>query len=352
MRILFTISFAILCFSAQAQNNAAAIWHIGNKKLDFNTTPVTVSELNSPFLGKFGSLALSDSNGELLLFASQETNTIYNKNLQPSKNGDNIQFFGTSSSIFIPMPDNDSLIYFIHYNKYSLIDIKNDSVLEKNIEWCPIESNPNVYIFNIQATFHSNSKDIWLILEEKKGIHSYLITKNGISPTNSAFSSLSGVNLKLSPAGKLFVCNYDGYNKNYDDAIYWGKFNKTTGVFQDLGGYDIEEEQLLTYSFSPDETRLYYYISDYHYAKLFQIDIIDDIFEFNSSKLIFSHEHTPGSMVPVISKMQIGIDGKIYHIFMLGKKINVINNPNQSGVECNYHDNYIQLLTMNPSVPN
>lgn len=347
-------------FSVQAQNKSAAIWHIGNKKLDFNTNPITVSDIESPYLGIFSSLALSDSNGELLLFASHETNTIYNKNLQPLKNVDNIQFSWIGSSIFIPMPDNDSLIYFIYYNLFSLIDVKNDTVLEKNIEWYPLETDPDIYTPNIQATFHSNSKDIWLILEDGNDIYSFLITKNGISSTYSAFSSLPGDGLKLSPTGQFFVCSDYDWEHNGSDTIYWGKFNKTTGVFEKLGGYDIGDEQLLTYSFSPDETKLYYYIYDYYntklaqgdYIKLFQVDITDDIFEFDNNKLIFSHEHTFGSLIPVRSRMQIGIDGKIYHIFMLGKKINVIHNPNLSGFECDYEDNYIPLSIMNSSVPN
>jgi PKD repeat protein len=351
MRKILLLGFVILIFfSAQAQYNGAAIWHIGNKKLDFNTNPITITDISSPFLGIGASLALSDSIGNLLLFASYETYTIYNKNLQPLKNGDNIQNgCGPGCSIFIPKPDNDSLIYFIHYNLYSLIDVKNDTVLEKNIEWY-LEKKTDAFVANIQVTFHSNSKDIWLIIEDKKDVYSYLITKNGISSTYSAFSSLSRALFKLSPTGEFFMC-HDREN-NGSDTIYWGKFNKTTGVFAELGSYDLGKESFLTNSFSPDETKLYYYTSDYQYAKLFQVDIANDIFEFDNHKLIFSHEHTLGVTISVISKMQIGIDGKIYHIFMLGKKINVIHNPNQSGVESNYQDNYIPLSTMYPSVPN
>ncbi len=161
-----------------AQNKQASIWFVGDKKLDFNTNPVTVTDVVSPFLGVDGSLALADKNGNLMLFASSTSRCLYNKNFHPLTNGDNISITGLAKvSIFIPFPNNDTLVYFINSNKYSIIDTKNNNVIDKNIEF----NSRKPYAHNISAINHANCNDTWLLYSTNQDISFYLIDKDTIS---------------------------------------------------------------------------------------------------------------------------------------------------------------------------
>ncbi len=104
-------------------------------------------------------------------------------------------------------------------------------------------------------------------------------------------------------------------------------------------------------SFSPDATKLYYHMKrrKSKYFDLIQVNIIDKIPDFNNFKIIYTHSFT--GVVP-FNKMQLGLDGKIYQIFYMKRKINIINSPNSLGTLCNYQDNAISLLQVGNNTPN
>lgn len=334
----------------QAQNKQAAIWHIGNKRLDFNSIPVTISDVASPFLGRQGSTSIADVNGNLLLFASTQTYTIYNKNYLPVKNGTGIEIKqARHQNIFIPKPENDSLVYCIYGNKYSLIDIKNDTVISKNIVWNTLTSETTV--ISVYAIHHSNCEDIWLIYRISDGLYSFLITNAGISQNFVSFTPQDrpqnfGV---ISSSGNMYymprISGVPGIS-----IIDFGIFNKNTGEFENITSFSLGVGQILANAFSQDETKIYYTFEpdETRVYNTYQAEIVNGIPDFANAIIINTQTYT-GAVA--FSEMLLGLDGKIYHSFYLKPKINIIHSPNIAGVACNYQDNAIATSTSGNTMP-
>ena len=345
---LFIFSF-IPSVLVLAQNKQASIWHVGNKRLDFNINPVTVTDVAAPFQGTGNSTALSDIDGNFLLFASSTTKTIYNNTFVPVKNGTEIEIpNGRRLTLFIPKPENDSLVYLITLNKYSVIDTKNDTVIEKNIQWTDLSFNSP----NILASYHSNCKDVWLIFRNEEGLYSYLVTENGILSDYLYFSTqdrpqFSGT---ISPSGKYyFMPRRTSTNLTLVD---FGVFNKNTGAFENTLLYEFGDGLVMTNCFSPDETKLYLFwqVGATRTYYTYQIDIINGVPDFANAIIVNTQNYTS---IAAFSDMQIGLDEKIYQsYYFAAKKINIIHNPNTSGLACNYQDNAIPLTTYGNTVPN
>ncbi len=130
--ILFVLGFLLTINYLSAQNKQAAIWHIGGKKIDFNTNPITITDANYPFNGMGGSTTLADTNGNLLLHYSFHSRTIYDKNSNPLINGTDISLHNAQIKfLFIPKPENENIVYLMNYTEYSVIDLNRNEVIEK-----------------------------------------------------------------------------------------------------------------------------------------------------------------------------------------------------------------------------
>ncbi len=340
--VLIVISF--FNFEVKAQNLHSSVWHIGNKRLDFNTIPVIITDIVSPFLGINGSLALADENGIFILFASGSTKCLYNKNFQILTNGDNIDISsGLQRSIFIPVPNNDSLIYFFSDGKYSIIDIKNDIVIAKNVVF-ETEFLPDF----ISSVHHSNCNDIWLLSGNENKINIYLINKDTISINRSFVENFSS-KMNFITNGKIF--SYASYTSG-SITISYGDFDRTNANFNTLDSYNYTDYELVYgSSFSSDATKLYYYMRKKNINKydLIQINITAGIPDFNNFQIIATQTYT--GPVPY-NEMQLGLDGKIYQVFINKNKISIINSPNNLGTLCNYQDNAIPLSVGGNNIPN
>lgn len=340
----FILFLGMFNSSSNAQNLQTAIWHIGNKRLDFNTNPVTVTNVSTPFLGTLGSLALADANGVYMLFASGISKCLYDKNYQILENGDNIDISsGLMRSIFVPFPKNDSLIYFISNSKYSIIDIKNNKILTKNSVF---ESE---FLFdNISAVHHSNCNDIWLLTANEDKLNTYLVSQNTITKKNS-FVENFGSKINFSSSGKIY--SYALYLDGIITITY-GEFDRADATFSETYRYNFTNYELCYGSaFSSDASKLYYYMrrKNQNFYDLVQINITNNIPDFNSIQIITTQTYT--GPVPY-NQMQLGLDGKIYQVFSQKNKICIINEPNNLGILCNYQDNAISLSTGSNNIPN
>lgn len=343
--VLLTSILLLMHMLIYSQNRQASIWHVGNKKLDFNTNPITVTDVVSPFLGTKSSIALSDSNGNYILFASTQTQKLYDNNYNEITNGSIIAEPKQQGIIFIPKPYNHNEIYCIFSNKYSFIDIQNYTVIEENQTW------DNSNILNLYAIHHANCNDIWLVSQHSDGFYSYLVSNSGISNTPMFSPSQNLVDHRgtFSSNGKYYAIP----NKVTDTVLIdFGKFNRQTGVLTKTISYKFNNYQMCYASaFSQDETKLYLFMqirnsSNYH---LFQVNIINGFPDFSNAIIISSQ--SLGGFSTFIS-MQLGIDGKIYQsYYFTQKKINIIHNPNAIGVACNYEDNAIPLTTITNNLP-
>ncbi len=347
-RIIF-ILFIFVGSAVSAQNKQASIWHVGNKKLDFNTNPVTVTDLSYPFQGIHSSIALADENGDYVLFASSQSQKLYDNNYSEIPMG-NINFGHLiRGAIFIPFPNNPNLIYFFYKNQYALIDKSNYTLIEKDINWT---NKNNLFLYAVQ---HIDCNNTWLINQRDTGFYSYLISETGIS-TTPVFSQIQGSRSHIgafSSSGKYFaVLNSVTQHVKDTVLINFGQFDRQSGELTTTHSYKFTNYDMCYASeFSPDETKLYLFMKkrDKSIHDLYQVNIIDEVPDFENAVIISTQTISGFS---TYSSMQLGIDGKIYFTYHFNKKkIDIIHNPNNLGVACNYQDNAIPLTTTQNSLP-
>lgn len=335
----------LTCNSILAQSKRAAIWHVGNKRLNFNTTPITISEINAPFLGTSLSNSLSTQQGEMLLFMSAY-GKLYNKHYNVITNNGG----GKLCDFFIPKPNNDSLIYLMSVDNYRVVDVKNNKFISKeNIKWNDIYGNdPNNVAYHLNAIHHSNCNDIWVIVRDSAfNIYSYLLTNKGISE-RFVKSNIAGFSLKLSPTGKYF-CMFNRSNSKYISIIF-GKFDRKTGLFtQTVSKLLPNVLSCASCAFSPDESKLYLNVETNKHDELYQVDIVNEIPQIDDIVIL---NELPRGYIKKHPSMQLGIDGKIYitYYFRL-KRIDIIHQPNIKGKGCNYQANAISLSTGGNGLP-
>ena len=334
--------------STLAQNKQAAIWHVGNKKLDFNTSPITVTEVASPFLGTRSSIALADSLGLPLLFASTQTDKLYNKNGIELINGNlNIGHPLQGNVLFVPKPEMPNYVYCIALDTHSLINLNLNSVVKQDT----FLTNINAY-----STHHSNCTDVWLILEQTQGFYSYLVSSSGIS---SAIDSVQ-VNINshhrgcFSPSGKYLVKPIiQGAMPNRMVQIEFVEFDSFSGGFTKMYSYTYTGHEVCFASvFSPNSSMLYLFMQRKNSSvyDLCQVSVQNGIPDFENTSIIYTQTISGFS---AFSSMQIGINGKMYQTFYFSasKQINIIHEPNLSGAACNYEDGAIILSTVTNSLP-
>lgn len=338
--------FLIVLFPAClfAQNKQDAIWHVGKKRMDFNANPVSITNISTNY-GWLKATTIANKSGQLLFFYSgNNEDKIYDKNLNELPNGQDI--INMNAPLFIPKPLQKKYYYLIDNYNYTLIDSSlnsgNGDIIEKNIQWNNITQSP------IQAVHHSNCKDIWLVGHNDTAYIAYLLTENGISnqavispktPTNSIFNK----EMAISPDGNLFTIS--GYIPNGGTdvnnlTIDFGSFNRETGEFERVYYYQTSiYNRAFNISFSPNSSKLYFnaQIRASNDMRLLQVNILNNIPDFNNT-IIISTYNTSGSFIPN-GGMQLGNDGKIYELFTFYKQINVINNPNELGLACDYQQN-------------
>ncbi len=109
-------------------------------------------------------------------------------------------------------------------------------------------------------------------------------------------------------------------------------------------------------AFSQDENKLYLIFREYGTQNydLYQINIINGVPDFDNSIIVNSQIIAPFPTFPTayeILHMQLGIDGKIYMSFFFQPRLDIIENPNAIGTNCNYQQNAISLNSNTGIVP-
>lgn len=294
------------------------------------------------------------------------------------QNGNDVGFSNSfTQTIILKKPGSNSLFYMITPDLQGGLAYNVNYPNSKGINYAIIDMSLNnglgsvISVFNplkdisncekLTAILHSNGGDIWLIGHEygNNNFFSFLITSSGINTTPiisnvgpTIYTSQGGIpgdskfdaigELKASPSGKklAFTCYYNGTTCLAD-------FNKTTGVISnpitleiESGGYGV--------SFSPDNSKLY----------ISGVDVSTDIPDFSTNGKVYQFDITSNNPTAIqnsrtiiytdpngmFRSLKIGTDGKIYVARGNGSGyLGVINNPNSSGLNCNYVHNGIYL---------
>ncbi len=333
--ILFIIIYIFNCLSAFSQNPEAAIWFVGDKKLDFNTTPPTITTQAAPYLGGLRSSSICDKNGNLL-FCINHSKTILDKNLQELPNGQQIDF--NRPPVFLQLPETPNIYYLINNNKYTVIDTTlnngNGDVVLKNQVW------NNLKFGRIYITRHANCVDYWLIGLNDTSFCSYLVTKDGIStlPTVTHSEYILGIEGNISIDGNYYATYIA--NAGQLKGIEFGIFNRVTGKFNKLSINFLSVSLFNSHCcFSPDNTKFYFITHKAGHRHLYQVNIQNNVFDFDN-RIEISKEPT---FATNWGRMQVGNDGKIYECNSYYKRVNIIHKPNLLGSSCNFEFNAISL---------
>jgi hypothetical protein len=365
-----------------------------NGKLNFNTNPISSSYQFTHNDYRESYTTICDTTGSVIF--AYDGLSVYNKNYQIIPNGDTIDYSQSShqNGLFLPMPNNDSLIYLFvikdanYYRDFRTTNKVKPSytILNKNL------NNRLGGIQNINGTIQKRIEfgpdtvtelftaipycdGYWLIYigQLQKKLYAYKLTAFGLD-TNKVESVINSerkggftrFKFKSSLDGNLLLFSDDDplpppdWGRGYWD---WMEFDKQTGkvisstkkyfpTLTENEGSDFGAGGFPVFSFSPNDS-LIYYISTKHFdftgnenynreSQIIQLErYAADLVA--SRQIVARYQYR--SWIPEEDKkafrdLQLGPDGKIYikrYGFTGGgdNMMAVIKEPNKRGTACN-----------------
>jgi hypothetical protein len=371
----FLLLFILQSKSVEGQYNGN-YWCFGDSAFIDWSIPQNPTTGSAAFYWRNGSSTIGDSSG-LLLYTGLLNNiaptksNVWNR-FHKSITDTNIIFGNLwyHSSLFIPDPGNDSIIYLFTTGVtndpygfyYSRINYKanNDSgvVIQKNVQ---LNNFPAVD--GLMAVKHGNGRDWWVIFQrwyEPSGAISsdtfyvYLLTPSGLlGPFNQSIGSPHSTNLGhlvFSNEGNTFA------NISIRGLIELYHFDRCTGLITSTT--PIEQEPLTSpythwygsCAFSPDDSKLYVLegMRNNDTAYLWQFDL--NASNIAASKLVI--DSFPDPLVGVY-QLKLAPDNKIYlsafdrnfgwpypdtstAYTTINNNLSVINYPDSLGIACNF----------------
>lgn len=328
------------CVFAQGEGN---IWYFGhNAGLDFNNgSPVSLSD--GMLFTSEGCASIADANGNLLFYTDGVN--VWNKLHLEMTNGNALSGneSSTQSAIIVPKPGTSNIYYIFTIEaaetgltnglRYSEVDMNADGGLGA------ITSVKNIQLITpayekLTATAHANGTDIWVICHKggSDDFYSYLITASGVNHTpvisntgiilSSDLSHTIGY-MKASPDGRHLALAHTHLFKleSFDFDNTSGIVSNPVIISQNFQPYGLE--------FSPSSQLLY--AGDHYGFNIRQYNI--NATEISLSEIVLE------SVLPLSysGALQMGPDKKIYVGFENSQTLGIINNPDNTDIECNYN---------------
>lgn len=349
----------MLSFNLSLKAQQGNIWYFGDKAgLDFGSQitgdPSPLN--NSAMIADEGCSSISDDNGNLLLYSNGVN--VYNRQHQIMMNGDNIggHISAFQSCLIVQHPGNKNFFYiftadayensFANGYRYSTVDITGDN--GKGV----VTTKNNLLSLSgterITACRHANGSDVWIITSERNSniFNSWLISCNGLQSTPvvsqagdvlDQYQTISVGVLKCSPDGKQ-ICQT--HFPDFDIPISGSVFNfiqlfdfdSGTGKLQNAKKVVTPGKHFISCEYSPNSS--YLYLSSLQGVSQLKCKLADVAQIANSLVTISNSESIYG--------MQLGPDEKIY-LSSPGITIDVIDNPDEEGILCNYKTDKIRL---------
>lgn len=375
-RFLFLIFFILLIAYdgvAQKLNNT---WAFGMfSGLNFNATPPEpLDSTNSQGVKiPYYISSISDKNGQLLFYTDGFRTWNGNHEIIP-KYLFRWPWSGFVMPLICPYPQNDSLYYLFGVSQssyanrlqYLTINMKHP---EGEIIYPQPSTFSNYFTVLLQnasvvvaGTSHCNKKDTWIVSFADAALHSFLVTKEGVSkdPVVSAFTSdlpvslnVGHSNIKFSANGEKFIIPLINKKK-----IVVMDFNNLTGVFSNPIILSVPNNNLLEdVEISADGSKLYiasYEVldplvkSEIHWIHQMDLNagsgqaIEKTAFAMNG----FGNSVMCGPRFCAIMNrtMQMGPDGKIYiNMRNIDETISIIESPSVAGADAFYKEDYINV---------
>ena len=316
----------IICNTANAQSKHASLWRIGSYCLDFNGNTPTFHPHDLD--DKIGGITSNcvwyvDREGSLSVVAGYDNGkiAIFNKN---TENFDELTTeYQLSDGFFVPMPGDESKVFYIEQNRYFLIDLKLKTITLKG-------NNISILRFYHIAVHNADCDKVWLFNIDKKVWTTYLLTQSGIEKVKeitldesnyNSFPSKYNWEVKLSADCQHYtMVNFD----DYKTEVYYGDFNRQTGEFTRKSSYDFGEDyrHINNSIIAPDNSRIYYYYNtSTRNAHVVEVPIVDGVPEYEKKKIIYSGT---ANLAGMYRMMFYGLDNKVYILDGSWRKIHTI----------------------------
>lgn len=353
---IFFLAFTLVCFFSLAQN-AANWWYFGaNAGLDFSTgSPVAV--FNGQVGAQEGCSTISDINGNLLFYTDGAT--VYNSQHTAMPNGTGLMGCyvpsSTMSAIIVPLPNNPAQYYIFTADcyennsanglRYSVVDMNLAGGLGDIVVASKNTLIQLAICEKVTAVKNASQTGYWIITHENNGngFYAYELTNAGLNMTpvisnigvsvvaNGSLNVVAGY-LKTSHQGdKIAIAHtYIPNSVNYGITEIFDFDNGTGNITNPISFVNGETNRAYGLEFSPNDR--YLYVScPYNGANTYQIDL-----QAGTSAAVIASIITISSSNSIVGALQLAPDGKIYQARLDYSSLNVINNPNLGGANCNY----------------
>lgn len=343
---LFLIAAIVVLQSLSAfSQKRAMVWYFGDRcGLDFNNGNAEVIS-DGAIIADAGCASICNENGELLFYTNG--NRVWNSEHQLMANGDTLNGSQqlNQNSIIVPKPLCDSLYYLFTLNDYDSLRGFNYSVININLEnglGKIVEKNVEVsknVLEKITAIQHCNGFDYWIITHGKSNsFYTYLLSEQGfISDTiKSKVGSIPQADigyLKASPAANKIVLPV---NRDSILAEVF-TFNNKTGKMSQPFKIFTKQENTYCYGveFSSNGNLLYISTGGKKY-ELLQYDLrISLEQDFNNSAISIASGNNFALQMAPNNKIYIASENRPY--------LNIINNPNLIGDDCNFQTEAVKF---------
>lgn len=351
--LLFLSLFAIhFCSYSQGKANW---WFFGDSAGVSFTSGSPAAVTTGAMYAWEGNATISDNAGNLLFYTNGVK--VWNKNHIQMPNG-----FGllgntsTTQTIIVPRPGSSTIYYVFTADaqtgpnglRYSVVDMLLNGGLGNVTIKNTLLVTPTTE--KITAVLHCNRKDIWVIAHDwnSNQFRAYLVTAAGVSaaPVLSSVGTVhTGSNtvtlgyLKGSPDGSRIACAVNDYFFELFD------FNNSTGFLSNpikfTGPFFTTANWNYSFcygvEFSPDGTKLYL-SHGLPQSRIVQINLCA-----GDNAAIIASGIDIGTSTDNLAALQLGPDNKIYVARFQAPWLGVINNPNATGLACNYVNNGVPL---------
>lgn len=332
---------ASLIAFGQGENN---IWYFGNGAgLDFNSgDPVALTDGNLWTLE--GCATVSDTGGNLLFYTNGIS--VWSKDHNVMANGTDLngERSSSQSAIIVPKPMDPNIFYVFTTDaqgeenglQYSEVDISmNDGLGEVTVKNTPLTTPTSE---KLTAVRHQNNVYIWVLVHayDSDSILAFLVTPNGVNSTPVASQAGSFITggpggtqayqgcLKASPDGRRLAIAHGRLSVQLFD------FNTTTGRVSNT--VTLKEEcaigdcRYYGVEFSPNGQYLYVNSGGNNNGVFqYNVNATDPL----SSEIFIANCN-------LCESMQLGPDNKIYVAKQGSYELDVINTPNNEGIDCGY----------------
>ncbi|WP_452224185.1 T9SS type B sorting domain-containing protein [Lacinutrix chionoecetis] len=349
----------ITCSSVIFAQQQAANWYFG-EEAGVSFSSGFPNQLSDGVIDTAeGCSTISNKQGNLLFYT--DGTTVWNKNHNIMINGTGLtgDDSSTQSAIIIPKPDSETIFYIFTVDdragagglRFSEVDITLDNGLGA------ITTNKNILLEasiteKITAVESSDGLSIWVISHRwnSNEFVAYLVTDVGVNttPVVSATGSIHTglINntigyLKASP-NREKIASVRSYVDNQTEIF---DFNATTGILSNpisIANYSSSTIGPYGCEFSPDSRLLY--VTEINYeteiSLLHQYDLtLSTAAQIINSDVIITQQDGR------LGAIQQALDGKLYVAKFGSHFLNVIKNPNEIGLNCNYEQDSFSLGT-------